>query len=53
MILIQASPVDDFGVVETLSVVCEGFGDAPETTTVFSGILMNSLMINGQLGRDQ
>lgn len=41
MNLIQVRPVYDLGVVDTLPDVSEGLGDAPETTTSFSGILMN------------
>lgn len=39
MNLIQAFSVCVFDVEEALSVVCEGLGDAPETTASFSGIL--------------
>lgn len=40
MKLIHAFPVCVFDVVvETLSVVCEGLGDAPATTTAFSVML--------------
>lgn len=41
MNLIQAFPLFDSDDEEALSVVCERLGDAPETTTAFSGILTN------------
>lgn len=43
MNLIQALPVCVFDEEEALSVVCEGLGDAPEITTVFSGMLRDFL----------
>lgn len=43
MNLIQAWSVCVFDEEEILSVVCEGLADAPETTTVFSGILRDFL----------
>lgn len=51
MNLIQTRPVYNFGVVKTLPDVSEGFGDAPETTTVFSSILMDLSVMNGRSGR--